>query len=394
MMVQKATMLFLLCLLVFLAQASTDHLIKAHAAPQKISALPKLPKRACSILPIANVASCGALVVGPTSAPGPSGNASPTGGSIPYRPQDIRAAYNLPLNAPSGQYVAIAAAYDDPNAAANMATYRSTFGLSSCPVSNGCFLKVNQSGGTSPLPTANTGWAQEISLDLDMISAVCQNCKIILVEAKSDNLSDLGTATNTAVSLGAKAVNNSYGSSVEYAGENQTCNAYYNHPKVAITASSGDNAGILQVPAVCPNVISVGGTSLQTNGSETVWRGAGGGCSTMISKPVYQNYTTTGCANRAVSDISAVADPNTGVYVYDTYNGSGWYQIGGTSASSPIIAAIYGLAGNANTIVNPQQALGLAIISGSCSINRIPGRSTIPYTYQTGLGTPNGLSCF
>jgi subtilase family serine protease len=393
-MVRKTTVIFLVCLLVLLIQGSTSHLVKVQAASRDTSAAWREPKHACTLHTMKNVANCGALVMGTTNPPSLSSHALPPGGTSPYRPQDIRSAYHLPIGGPSGQYIAIVAAYDDPNAVSDVAFYRSYFGLSSCPTTNGCLIKINQTGGTSPLPTANTGWAQEISLDLDMVSGVCQTCKIILVEANSSSLSDLGTATNTAVSLGSKAVNNSYGSSVEYAGEDQNCTMYYNHSKVAITASSGDNAGVVQIPAVCPNVISVGGTSLQTNGTEIPWASAGGGCSTMISKPIYQNYIATGCAMRAMADISAVADPNTGVYVYDTYNGTGWYQIGGTSASSPIIAAIYGLAGNANTMVNPLQSLGLKIISGNCTINHLPAGSASAYAYKVGLGTPNGISCF
>lgn len=393
---QKTFMIFFICLLALLVQASSNYLVQVHAASRETSTAPKAPKRACSVQKNTNITHCEVLIMGTISPPRLNSNASPTLGSAPYRPQDIRAAYNLPSTAPAGQFVAIVVAYDDPNAAADMAYYRTYFGLSSCPATNGCFIKINQMGGTGPLPTPDVGWAQETSLDLDMVSGVCQNCRIILVEANSNNISDLGIATNTAVNLGAKSVNNSYGSSTEYANESIDCNNYYNHPKVAITASSGDNSGVVQVPAVCPNVIAVGGTSLPTNGHETAWASAGGGCSTMISKPIYQNYISTGCTKRAVADISAIADPTTGVYVYNTYSSSSgtWYQAGGTSASAPIIAAIYGLAGNANTMVNPVQSLGLKIVSRNCSINRVPTGSTISYTYKTGMGTPNGISCF
>src|SRR6185312_15425404 len=103
----------------------------------------------------------------------------------------------------SGQTVAIVDAQDDPNAESDLATYRSTYGLPACTTANGCFKKINQNGGTS-YPTADTGWAGEISLDVDMVSAVCPSCHILLVEATSANMSDLGTAVNQAVTQGAK----------------------------------------------------------------------------------------------------------------------------------------------------------------------------------------------
>jgi subtilase family serine protease len=271
--------------------------------------------------------------------------AAPSG----YGPASLQAAYNLPsATSGSGQTVAIVDAYDDPNAESDLATYRSQYGLSACTTANGCFKKVNQTGGTK-YPRGNSGWGEEISLDLDMVSAACPNCKILLVEASSSSMTNLGTAVNTAVNLGAKFVSNSYGGS-ESSSDATYDSSYFNHPGVAITVSSGDNGYGVEYPAASRYVTAVGGTSLKTSSTtrgwtDTVWSGAGSGCSTYDAKPSWQK--DSGCANRTVADVSAVADPNTGVAVYDTYGqGSGWMVFGGTSASSPLIAATYALAGS------------------------------------------------
>src|SRR5262249_5708626 len=225
------------------------------------------------------------------------------------------------------------------------------FGLAPCTTANGCFRKVDQNGGTN-YPRADKGWAQEISLDLDMVSAICPNCNILLVEANSNSFVNLAAAVDTAASLGANAISNSYGGS-EFAGE-VSYEAHFNHPGVAITVSSGDSGFGVEFPAASQYVTAVGCTTLSlSNGgvSATAWSGCGSGCSQFISKPSWQ--TDTGCARRTVADVSAVADPNTGVLVYDTFRvpgGGGWLVFGGTSASAPIIAAVYGLAGNASSI--------------------------------------------
>ncbi len=243
--------------------------------------------------------------------------------------------------------MAVVDAYDQPNAESDLAAYRSQFGLPACTTANGCFRKVNQSGGTS-YPPANSGWGLEIALDLEMVSAICPNCHILLVEASSASFADLGTAVNRAVTLGAVAVSNSYGGG-DSSSDSTLDAAYYNHPGVAITASSGDSGYGVEYPAASPYVVAVGGTTLTQGGgargwTESAWSGAGSGCSAYESKPAWQ--TDSGCAaGRTVADVSAVADPNTGVAVYDTYGYGGWLVVGGTSASSPIIASTYALAG-------------------------------------------------
>ncbi len=333
--------------------------------------------------------------------------AATLGNSGAYDPSYLQSAYNTrSATAGAGQTVAIVDAYDDPNAANDLTAYRSFFGLSSCTTANGCFRKVNETGGTS-YPPSNSGWAQETSLDLDMVSAVCPNCKILLVEASSAYLSDLGTAVNTAVSLGANVVSNSYGGS-EYSGETSDSTTYYNHPGVAVVASSGDNGYGVEFPAASNTVTAVGGTSLYQstntgtrNATETAWSGAGSGCSAFVAKPSWQH--DTGCSGRTVADVSAVADPNTGVWVYDTYGTGGtWLIFGGTSVASPIVGSMYALAGNSassNTLSSYPYADpgGLNDVTsgsnGSCGGSYLCTAGS-GYDGPTGLGTPNSTPAF
>jgi Subtilase family len=266
-----------------------------------------------------------------------------------WGPTGLRTAYNMPsATAGTGRTVAIVDAYDDPNAESDLAVYRSQYGLPACTTANGCFRKVNQNGAPSPLPPAagTTGWATEISLDLDMVSAICPGCKIILVEANSPTPTNLGTGVNSAVALGAKFVSNSYGGP-EQKGEATTYNHFFNHPGVAITFSAGDSGYGVQYPAASRYVTAVGGTSLRKTPTtkrgwtEKVWHGTGSGCSKYSGKPSWQPTKYLCKTHRTNNDIAAVADPNTGVAVYDTYDQGGWIQVGGTSASAPIIAAAY-----------------------------------------------------
>ncbi|GLV55582.1 peptidase S8 [Dictyobacter sp. S3.2.2.5] len=325
-------------------------------------------------------------------------HATPSG----LNPADLQSAYKLPSStAGSGQTVAIVDAYDDPNAESDLAVYRSQFGLPACTTANGCFRKVDQNGGTK-YPRGNASWGQEISLDLDMVSAICPNCHILLVEGSSTSFASLGTSVNTAVKLGANTVSNSYGGN-ESSGETSYA-SYYNHPGHVITASSGDNGYGVESPAAYNTVVSVGGTSLTRSStsrgwSETAWNGAGSGCSAYISKPSWQ--TDSGCSRRTVADVSAIADPNTGVSVYDTYGSSGWLVFGGTSVASPIIASVYALAGNASS-VNAAQSLYTHTGSlfdvtsgsnGSCGGSYLC-TSRSGYDGPTGLGTPNGTAAF
>jgi subtilase family serine protease len=334
-----------------------------------------------------------------------------------YSPENLASAYKWSTPTGSrwswnGQTVAIVDAYDNPNAASDLATYRSQFGLPPCSSANSCFDKRNQRGGTAP-PAGDTGWGQEIDLDIEMVSAVCPNCKILLVESDSNSFADLGAAVNEAYALGANAISNSYGAA-EFFGETSYAGPY-NHPGVAITVSSGDGGYGVEVPAAYNTVVAVGGTSLTSavnsrGWSESAWNGAGSGCSSQISKRSWQ--TDTGCGRRTVADVSAVADPNTGVAVYDSYGSTGganWYVFGGTSVAAPIIASVYGLAKNANTTdyaaalpyASPSQLFDVASGSnGNCSRGKRNTSSKYlctagtGYDGPTGLGTPNGIGGF
>ncbi|MEU6890559.1 putative Ig domain-containing protein [Streptomyces sp. NPDC046557] len=327
-----------------------------------------------------------------------------------YGPTDLQSAYALPASAGAGATVAIIDAYDDPNAESDLAAYRSQYGLPACTTANGCFKKVDQNGGTS-YPTADSGWAGEISLDVDMVSAVCPSCHILLVEANQPSMVDLGAAVNRAVTMGAKYVSNSYGGG-EDSTDPTSDSSYFNHPGVAITVSSGDSGYGVEYPAASQYVTSVGGTSLtRASGtsrgwSEAVWgssaggNGAGSGCSAYTTKPSWQQ--DSGCAKRTVADVSAVADPATGLAVYDSYQASGWNVYGGTSASAPIIASVYALAGTpaAGSYPSSYPYAHTASLNdvtgganGSCGSSYLCTAKS-GYDGPTGLGTPNGTAAF
>jgi subtilase family serine protease len=291
-------------------------------------------------------------------------------------------------------------AFDNPRIESDLAAYRAQYGLPSCTTANGCFRKVNQTGGATS-PPADKNWAEEISLDLDMVSAACPNCRILLVEATSNSLIDLLTAENTAATLGANAISNSWGAG-EF-GSETSYDQYFNYG-IPITASTGDFGYGVSWPAASPYVTAVGGTSLvhaanARGWSETAWNGAGSGCSAYEPKPVFQ--TDPGCARRAVADVSAIADPQTGVAVYDTYNEPGWMVFGGTSVSAPIVASIYALAGNGAGISTPAFAythVGSLFdvtsgSNGSCGVSYLC-TAGLGFDGPTGLGTPNGTGAF
>jgi hypothetical protein len=345
---------------------------------------------------------------GVTTGTGLHALAAPAG----YGPTDLQGAYNLPSGTSGGgATVAIVDAFDDPTAEADLATYRAQYGLPACTTANSCFRKTDQNGGGN-YPAGDYSWAGEISLDLDMVSAICPHCGILLVEADTPDDVSLGTAENTAVALGAKYVSNSWGSSENLAGY-VNGDAYYKHPGVAITFSTGDFGYSYgpSYPASLSYVTAVGGTSLSRSGStargwsEYAWSGGGSGCSAYQPKPSFQ--IDTGCANRVEADVSAVADPVTGVSVYDSYDGSGWNVYGGTSASSPIIAATYALAGTPGAGTYPNAyPYSHAAASNATALNDVAGGANgtctpaylcaaeSGYDGPTGLGTPNGIAAF
>lgn len=375
-------------------QAQRDPALAASAAQERI--------HACGSV-AAGYARCHAILSKPAGKPNFVGP-RPAG----YNPTQLLSAYKLPsTGAGAGQTVAIVDAFDDPSAESDLAVYRSEFGLPACTTGNGCFTKVAQDGSTH-FPRANGGWAQEISLDLDMVSAICPNCRIILVEANSASLTDLLSAVDEAVALGATVISNSYGAS-EFTGET-SFDVHFNRPGIAITASSGDSGFGVQYPAASQYVTAVGGTSLtpSTNArgwSEAAWSGAGSGCSVFEPAPSWQasNPNVAGvCNERATADVSAVADPNTGVSVYDSFSfhGSrGWLIFGGTSVSSPIIASVFALAGGVTTYSasypyahSPSLFNITSGSNGTCGsilCNAAPG-----WNGPTGLGTPDGIGGF
>jgi subtilase family serine protease len=379
----------------------TSGLAVAPALTSPASAAPTHgDKRVCAAAPT-GYAACHARVrtlVTPDGKVRPDATTTRTSG---YITTDLRTAYGL-LGKDGTATVAVVDAYASPNAAADLAAYRSQTGLPALVA--GQFVQYNQAGGSISTVPSDVGWGQEEMLDLEMVSAICPSCKIIYVGGTSASFADLGTAVDTAVAKGATVVSNSYGAA-EFSGEN-TYAGHYNHPGVAITVSSGDNGFGVEAPAAFNTVTAVGGTHLvltssKTRSSETAWSGAGSGCSAVVTKPAWQQSTSY-CSRRAVADVSAVADPNTGVAVYDSFGSSGganWYVFGGTSVAAPIIGAIYGLSGSSTAGVPAQLSYtNRANLYDVTSGTNAKGRCRSGYLCQagtgydgpTGNGAPNG----
>jgi subtilase family serine protease len=338
-----------------------------------------------------------------------SPNASPTG----YGPDQFHTGYNLPTTAATDQTVAIVDAFSNPDVMKDLRQYDLQYGLPTFPkcsqtVTTSCIDIVNQQGKKSPLPRGDTGWGLEISLDVQTVHAICQNCRIELVEATSNSNANLAAGVNTAANkLHANAISNSYGSFLS-----DCTQTGYNHPNVAVTVSAGDYGYGIACPAVENTVVSIGGTTLNLNPdntyqSESVWDGTGSGCSTHNSAQSWQtsasNWAAIACTGRGMNDVSADADPDTGASVYDTYGYGGWLTVGGTSLSSPLIAAVYALAGNASTWAYPAQSVYLSTGSlhdvttgsnGSCGTHTLRCTAGVGYDLPTGIGTPNGLGGF
>jgi subtilase family serine protease len=328
-------------------------------------------------------------------------NLTPKAVPAGYGPADLKNAYKVTGSGSSSYTIAIVDAYGYTNAENDLAIYRAQYGLPACTTANGCFKKVNQNGQQSGYPRNDTGWAQEQALDLDMASAMCPNCKIILVQASTSSLANLAKAVNTAASMGANAISNSYG------GTESGTNSYeksWNHPGVAVTVSSGDSGYGVQFPASSPHVTAVGGTSLtrasnSRGWSETTWGGAGSGCSAIYAMPSWQSPGV--CNRRIVADVSAVADPNTGVAVYGPVSSrrSGWMVFGGTSVAAPLIAGVYGANGGSANYGSDPYGHTSALFdvtsgnNGSCGGTLLCTAGT-GYDGPTGLGTPNGTSAF
>jgi subtilase family serine protease len=371
------------------------------------------------------VARCYADVVTDSNGKPLTSDASPNLSPRGYQPADLRAAYNVTANGSST--IAIVDAFGYKNAESDLGVYRKQFGLPPCTSTTQCFVKYNQSGSsTGPYPKQDSNWAVETALDLAMASAMCPGCKIILVQANTDSNSDLAAAVAMAASIpGVHVISNSYGSNEISPGSDPSYQPYDGAASqgIAVTVSSGDsgyygNGGPASFPASTSYVTAVGGTSLHrnTNGtwSETAWSGSGSGCSIyyyagQMTTNNGRPWQPTPCgAYRAVADVSAVADPNTGVAVYAPIFGnfSTWVVVGGTSVGAPLIAGIYGVNGKPASVNGCGKFLSCQPYfytsslndvksgsDGSCSISSLC-KATQGWDGPTGLGTPNGTSAF
>jgi hypothetical protein len=412
---------------------------------------------------------------------------TPANGCYGLRPQDFRSAYQLPSSAPSLQTIAIVDPYNNLGAQADLEKYDQEFGLPACTTQNGCFGKVNEHGETGNLPYPKTvpereareflckskgqpkckeaqeaqTWAIESALDIEIAHAICQNCHILLVEAASNAYPNLEEAERSAAGLGATEISNSWTETKEPLSDS----AAFDHPGVVVTAAAGDRGylnwqapnaeerGVVNYPASSPHVVAVGGTRLSSEEGvwkeERVWNGGcetepgpaepcrgatGSGCSEVFAAPPWQLGTSTwpsvGCGyKRAVADVSADADPSTGAAIYssaDSECASHWCTLGGTSLSSPLIAAVFALAGGANGVEYPARTLygnvsrypgalhdvvvgsngkclgpaseGIAGCSieaeaASCSGQAIC-LAAVGYDGPSGVGTPDGIAAF
>jgi subtilase family serine protease len=373
----------------------------ASAAPKIMQSGGVFYIAACSQAPARLHARCHADIVSDSTGAIMQSARPPVAGKTPA---NLRDAYKISGNGSSSTIIAIVDAFGYNNAESDLGVYRSEFGLPACTTDNGCFKKLNQDGVQGDYPPQDIGWAQESALDLDMASAMCPGCTLYLVEADDNSYQNLAHAVATAANLGAHVISNSYGG-----GESgtQTYETSYSHKGIAVTASTGDSgygAGP-QFPASSGHVIAVGGTRLVADSSkrgwsETVWSGAGGGCSHVYSKPAWQHDTD--CSKRTEADVAAVADPATGVAVYGP-NASGqgtWMVFGGTSVSAPLIGGIYGEKGDkvkyASKLYKKPSKWLYDVTSGS---NGSCGGSYLctgkpGYDGPTGNGTPKGDKAF
>jgi hypothetical protein len=336
-----------------------------------------------------------------------------------YGPQALDSAYGVSVGAQEfgvGTTVAVVDAFGYPGVASDLEVYRNTFGL---PVCGSCLKVVNQEGETTGLPKVgpkDDDWRGEQALDIDMVSALCWKCNILLVQAKNDETANLAAGVDTAVKLGATIISNSYACSEGLSGCTNATNAHYDHPGRVITASADDiGAGAVQ-PCSLATVFCIGGTSLNVAAnargySEVVWNdlakgdgATGSGCSSVVRKPAWQH--DHGCDWRSESDLSADADPLTGVVLMCTPCGGLLTYGGGTSASSPMVAAMFALAGNAKTetpaTLWAHQGKGFNDVTKGT--NEKAGKTFVcPASYSyiciarkgydgpTGWGTPNGV---
>jgi subtilase family serine protease len=360
--------------------------------------------RACP--PSAQVATCGALIA--STAAGPTADGSPDG----YGPADLAAAYNVPSSTVSSSRptVAVVVAYDDPTAEADLNTYRQAYGLPPCRSVDGCFAKVT-GDGAARLPAFDASWTLEASLDLDMVSAACPSCRILLVEGREASVRTLARAAARAARM-ADVVSNSYGApetSRDVSAGASALAGYYRSDHATMVAATGDAGYGAQFPASVAEVVAVGGTTLQKapdtgrGWTESAWFLSGGGCSTLFAKPAWQR--DSGCAGRTTADMSAVADPGTGVAVFVGTMPDGtarWLVVGGTSAAAAYVSGLYGLARSTGGLT-PSPGAAYSAPQGFFDITDGPVGWCDPlptyvctagagYDGPTGLGSPNGLA--
>jgi subtilase family serine protease len=297
--------------------------------------------------------------------------------------------------------VAIVDAFDNPNVATDLAAYRTNFGLGAAN-----FTKYNQTGQTKNYPPGNIGWGVEIDLDVEMVSAVCPKCTIILIEANDNYTNNLYAAEQEAVTLGAHVVSNSWGG-----GGGSASGGAFNAAGVTYLASAGDSGYGMQDPADYSTVVSVGGTEISKKGSvysEVTWPETGGGCS-VVTKPSWQHDPK--CSLRTGNDVAAVASQ---AAMYDTYGYGGWLTVGGTSVASPMLGGVYGLAGNASTHQSGKPFWTMSSKKRKKSLHHILTGGVIhcppslsgsylcvagttgykTYAGPVGWGTPNGIGAF
>ncbi len=376
------------------ATAAASLALSLAPTPAQARSVPR-SKRVCGV-PARHHVSCSARVV--------TGHGFKAHATTSYHagltPAQLRSAYGLTGDVSTT--IAIVDAFAHPRAAADLAAYREQFGLPAASL-----RQVNQSGGAE-LPKGSVSWGQEEMLDLEMASAVCPGCRLVYVATDSTSLDDFGAAVDTAARLGATVISNSYGGR-EFAGETALA-GHYDHPGVAIVVSSGDDGYGAQVPAVFNTVTAVGGTTLRlsANGSresESAWPGAGSGCSAYVAKPAWQHDSS--CGRRTVADIAAVADPATGVAVYDSYGsrgGADWMVFGGTSVAAPIIGGVYALSRQTGGVPAALSYGSTSLYDVTSGANGCPSRIAAAASYlctagpgydgPSGNGTPDGVGGF
>ena len=364
-------------------------------------------RRACAAPDAPGIASCDSLLVstaraGRTRLGVQAASTAPAG----YSPANLQSAYGLQSESEgTRQTVAIVAPYWDSTADADLAIYRSQYGLPPCTTGNGCLTEVDLSSSPTDVP----GWTTEDQVDMDVVSAVCPNCHILLVEAAGDDLPDLGSAVQTAVADGAHVVDFSP-NTPEFSGETSD-DTYFDVPGVAIVTPSGDSGYGVSYPAASPYVTAVGGTVLTADASvargwtETVWPGTGSGCSAYEPQPSWQASLDTGCTGRMDNDVSAVsasASSQTPVAYYDSDDADGWGETGGTVVSASVIAGLYALAGTPAAGSTPASYpysypdMLNAVTSGSngtCSVTSWCNGGT-GYNGPAGQGTPESVIPF